>query len=182
MAYPELNENIEFVFNRFGNVLKAGEYPKNSLFYIPPLPLPQKSVSVGDSWKYEGEWSSASLQGAMKTKLTMTLTKIVDCFKNEKCVGVEWHGTVQPISQGVTLPVQVEIKGYTFYRPKTGSQLWAYMRNIESLQIQNLKLTVSSCVQSILKSDTSGLNPFVKKEPYCDPSKNEMAYFQNPNQ
>ncbi len=181
MAYPELNERIDFVYNQEGEVLKAGSFLKNSLFFLPPIPLPKKAIRVGDHWDYEGRWTAPSLQGTMKIKLQMELKKILPCFSNEKCVGVQWTGIVNPDQgQKFNLPVESVIQGYALYRPLTGSQLWSYTRNIESFSLQNLKLRVSSCVQSILKSDTSGLNSFVKKDPYCDPSKNELAYFEAP--
>ncbi len=169
MAYPELNETIHFVFDRQGRVLRAGDHPSDTIFYIPPLPLPETEVKVGDTWTYEKEWRTQQSLVPMKLQLVMVLKKVINCYRNEKCVEIEWSGKVSPADEG--LPIESLIVGYTLYRPKTASQIWTWSRNEEKLKLQGVDMKVSTCVHSILKSERSKINPFAKQEPLCDPTK-----------
>jgi hypothetical protein len=168
MAYPELDETIPFVYNSQGKVLQAGRNTPNSIFFVSPLPLPDKSVKVGDSWTYETEWTGEGSEVPMKLQLVLVLKKALKCFDQEYCAEVEWSGKVFP--EGMKAPVESRINGYALYRPKTGSQIWAWSRNEEELDVQGMKMKVSTCVQSVLKSENSKINPFAHKEPVCDPA------------
>lgn len=168
MAYPELNETIQFVFDKQGRVLHAGKYQPGTIFYVSPLPLPDRRVKVGDTWTYETEWTNQESGIPMKLQLVMVLKKAVRCFENEYCAEVEWSGKVTP--EEVKMPIESRISGYTLYRPKTGSQIWTWSRNEEQLELQGVMMKVSTCIQSILKNEKSSLNPFAGKEPICDPA------------
>lgn len=168
MAYPELDETIDFVFDKRGRVLHAGRYSPETIFFVSPLPLPDHPVKVGDTWTYETEWVTQDSRMPMKIQLVMVLKKALKCFDKEYCAEVEWSGKVY--SEEVKLPIISRINGYTLYRPKTGSQIWTWSRNEEQMEMQGVKMKVSTCIQSILKSEKSKLNPFANSEPTCDPA------------
>lgn len=172
MAYPELDETINYVFDKQGRVLRAGDHASDTIFYIPPLPLPATDVRVGDTWTYEKEWKTQQSLVPMKLQLVMILKKIINCYRNEKCVEIEWSGNVTPTEGG--LPIESRIVGYTLYRPKTGSQIWTWSRNEEKLKLQGVNMTVSTCVHSILKSEKSKINPYAKQAPVCDPANSSI--------
>ena len=44
MAMPELGERLEMGLTRDGQVLLAGSYPKQSIFYVPQVSLPEGKV------------------------------------------------------------------------------------------------------------------------------------------
>jgi len=168
MAYPELGETINFVFDSRGRVIQAGKHSPGSIFFVSPLPLPDRQVKVGDTWVYKTEWVAAESQMSMKLELVMTLKKATRCYDNEYCAEIEWSGKVY--QDQIPLPIHSKISGYTLYRPKTGSQIWTWSRNEEELTLQGVKMKVSTCIQSILKSETSKLNPFANQQPICDPA------------
>lgn len=170
MAYPELGETIPFTFDKQGRVLYAGGNPPGSIFFVPPLPLPNYNVKVGDTWTYEADWVTREAQ-AMKLKLVMILKKAIKCFENEYCAEIEWQGKTFP--EDLKMPIESHITGYTLYRPKTGSQIWTWSRNEEQLDLQGVKMRVATCIQSVLKSEKSKLNPFANQDPVCDPGRNE---------
>lgn len=169
MAYPELDETIHFVFDSKGRVIQAGQHNPGTIFFVSPLPLPDGTVKVGDTWTYETEWISQESQMPMKLQLVMILKKAIRCFGDEYCAEIEWSGKVFPSE--IKLPMNSKIFGYTLYRPKTGSQIWTWSKNEEQLELQGVKMKVSTCIQSILKSEKSKLNPFAGKAPICDPAK-----------
>ncbi len=171
MAYPELDETIPFTFDKQGRVLFAGPHQPGSIFFVPPLPLPSYQVKVGDTWSYETDWVTKESHMPMKLQLVMVLKKAIRCFGNEYCVEIEWSGKTYP--DGVKMPVESKISGYTLYRPKTGSQVWTWSRNEEKLELQGMKMRVATCMQSVLKSEKSKLNPFANQNPVCDPDKSE---------
>lgn len=168
MAYPELDETINFVFDSRGRVIQAGRHSPGSIFFVSPLPLPDRMVKVGDTWSYKTEWMTPDSQISMKLELVMVLKKAIRCFDNEYCAEIEWSGKVY--QDQIPLPIHSKISGYTLYRPKTGSQIWTWSRNEEELSLQGVKMKVSTCIQSILKSETSKLNPFANQQPTCDPA------------
>lgn len=168
MAYPELDETIPFIYDSRGRVLQAGRYSPGTIFFVSPLPLPDRSVKVGDTWSYKTEWITTESQMPMKLDLVMILKKAFKCFDNEYCAEIEWSGKVYP--DQIKLPIESRISGYTLYRPKTGSQIWTWSRNEETMELQGVKMRVSTCIQSVLKSEKSKINPFVDQEPVCDPA------------
>jgi hypothetical protein len=168
MAYPELDETIDFVFDKRGRVLHAGRYSPDTIFFVSPLPLPDRPVKVGDTWTYETEWVTQDSRLPMKIQLVMVLKKALKCYDKEYCAEVEWSGRV--FSDELKMPIVSHINGYTLYRPKTGSQIWTWSRNEEQMEMQGVKMRVSTCIQSILKSEKSKINPYANKEPTCDPS------------
>ena len=168
MAYPELDETIQFVFDSQGRVIQAGKHNPGTIFFVSPLPLPDHRVKVGDTWVYKTEWVTLESQMPMKLELVMILKKVIKCFGNENCAEIEWSGKVFP--DEIKMPIVSKISGYTLYRPKTGSQIWTWSRNEETLELQGVKMKVSTCIQSILKSEKSKLNPFANQAPVCDPS------------
>ncbi|HEX4922806.1 MAG TPA: hypothetical protein VFV50_01930, partial [Bdellovibrionales bacterium] len=50
LAFPEPGEKLEQILTRNARVLKAGEYSPDSIFYLPPIPLPVEPVKVGETW------------------------------------------------------------------------------------------------------------------------------------
>lgn len=170
MAYPELDEAIDFIFDKRGRVLHAGKYSPDTIFFVSPLPLPDRPVKVGDTWAYETEWITQDSRIPMKIQLVMVLKKALKCYNKEYCAEVEWSGRV--FSEELKLPIISQITGYTLYRPKTGSQIWTWSRNEEEMEMQGVKMKVSTCLQSILKSEKSKINPYANREPTCDSSLN----------
>ncbi len=168
MAYPELDETIHFVFDSRGRVIQAGKHNPGTIFFVSPLPLPDKIVKVGDTWTYKTEWVTLESQMPMKLELVMVLKKAIKCFGNEYCAEIEWSGKVFP--DQIKMPIESKISGYSLYRPKTGSQIWTWSRNEETLELQGVKMKVSTCIQSILKSEKSKINPFAGRAPVCDPA------------
>ena len=48
LAFPEPGEIIDMEMSPEGTgYVKAGHFPKNSLFYLPPVPLPKEALMVG---------------------------------------------------------------------------------------------------------------------------------------
>src|SRR6185312_536216 len=47
LAFPELDEQMDYVIRSNGDVLQAGLYPPQSLFYVPSMPIPDHPVAVG---------------------------------------------------------------------------------------------------------------------------------------
>ena len=51
LAFPELKQEIDYVVDGGTSaVLQAGTYDKQSLFFVPSIPMPKGPVSVGDTW------------------------------------------------------------------------------------------------------------------------------------
>lgn len=178
MAYPELNEVMPFVFDSEGKVVSVGNFQEGSLFYVSPLPLPNKEVSVGDTWPYETTWWSEQSNTMMKIEILFVLKKILKCFKDELCVAIAWSGKVSPESS-VKKPIEPmlpklfesKLQGYSILRLETGTQIWSYIKNSESLKIEDVDLKVYSCIKSVLD------DPAVKKEkPYCDPITDKFEF------
>jgi hypothetical protein len=166
MAFPELNEEIDYIQRGNGQILKAGSYPPQGLFYVPSLPMPAEPVSVGDTWTMEHQWISSRDSIPLKLEVVGILKDIVSCDKG-KCADME-------ISGGVSLAAVPTIPGARFssrlwgrllFSLERGDVLWSEMRSQEEMTIPGSRTVVSSCMVSEMKSGGK-----LRTKGQCEPS------------
>lgn len=149
LAFPNLNEHMQVILNDKGKILKAGDYPPFSIFYLPPLPLPERPVRVGDTWAYKGSWINPGQGIEFNIDLVMILKETYSCLDKEICIKVEVAGNVyMPKKLQKIMDLTSRIKGQVLYRPRTGSFLFAEIHNDESLKISQEKVDSKSCIIS----------------------------------
>lgn len=164
MAFPELGEKLKVSYSTKGEVLLAGDYSKDSIFYVPPISLPKKPVSVGDSWSMESEWIDSKSSIKMKMQLKSVLKRTVKCGK-KPCFDIEITGSVDIPQINEVMKMQSEIWGRILFSQETGGVIWSEIRNREKLEFPQNEILVETCLESMLRKPEIVL--LEKKKPNC---------------
>ncbi|MEO0336137.1 MAG: hypothetical protein AAF202_07075 [Pseudomonadota bacterium] len=151
LAFPEVDEVIMYVYDKMGNVLLAGGYPEQSIFYVPPMPLPEKKVEVGDTWESESEWISLKNGIPLKVGIVGILKNFYACGA-EKCADIEVSGAVEVLGMKKTdVSFLSEISGRVLYNVDKGMPVWSLIKSTEDLRMKDSRTAVQSCVTSKMK-------------------------------
>ena len=165
-AFPELNEQIEYQVRGNGQVLKAGSYPPQSLFFVPSLPVPKKPVNIGDTWSLEHTWVSSKEGIPLKLEVIGILKNVVTCEGSKLCADVEVSGHVsliaEPTAKGAKFASR--IWGRMMFSLERGDVIWSEMRSQEEMGVQSDRMIVSSCMVSETKITSSFKTDFT-----CEP-------------
>lgn len=159
-ALPEPEEPMEIVLNANAKVLRAGNYPPGTLFYVPPISLPEKEVSVGDTWPMSSDWVSLKSGINLRLEIVSTLKSIRDCGAPGRCAEVEVSGGVvvpganalnissstQPDVAGVKF--SSEIRGRMLLSLSKGTVLYSIVRTDEKMSSTKESSEVASCMVS----------------------------------
>ncbi len=165
-AFPELNEQIEYEVRGSGEVLKAGNFPRQSLFFVPSLPIPKKPVSVGDTWNMEHTWFSSKEGIPLKLEVVGILKNVVNCEHGKLCADVEVSGHVSLLAEPVEKSAKFASRlwGRMLFSLDRGDVIWSEMRSQEEMGMQADRMVVSSCMLSETK-----LSDKFKTEFNCEP-------------
>ena len=149
-AYPELGEIIEMEYLPDGTVLRAGRFPKDSVFYLPAVPLPKKSIQPGDTWSNTDSWKS-DVNG-MKLKVNMQSKFLGPKICGQAmCAEVEVSGNVQmPEPYQKKTGFTHTIKGRYLFEPKRGLLVWSEFVSDELLQGKEVRAVLHSTLRSEL--------------------------------
>ncbi|MGE0526700.1 MAG: hypothetical protein AB7G93_09000 [Bdellovibrionales bacterium] len=166
LAFPELNEELEYVIRGDGAVLKAGNYPSQSIFFVPAMPVPHHPVRVGDTWTMKHSWLSA--QGGIPLTLDVVgiLKDIVSCDGRSVCADVEVSGHVR-IEGLQTKPggqFENRVWGRMLFGLSRGDVIWSEMRSAEEIRSEGDRVVVNSCMVSEVAIANSR-----RTAPSCDP-------------
>jgi len=148
-GFPELKESIEFAYTPSGEVLKAGNFNRQSLFFVPPLPLPKGPVEAGDTWELSHDWASAS-----GLELTLNVVGIHKGFKScgaqGPCADIEISGSVKPRADRVAgMQMTSQLSGDLIYSLKEGDVLSSKVKSHEELQFPKRRVESVSCMVSV---------------------------------
>lgn len=169
LAFPEKGEVIEYIIKSTGQVLKAGDYPPQSLFFVPAMPVPKDKVQIGDTWPLEFIWASAREGIPLKLEVTGILKDIVSCNAGHRCADVEVSGRV-----GLANPALAQARfesrlwGRMLFDLDRGDVTWSQTRSREEMVSKSDRILVSSCMISETKS-ISGYKTKVECEPKEEP-------------
>jgi hypothetical protein len=166
LAFPEINEQIDYVVRTDGQVLKAGQFGARSLFFVPSMPIPDQPVEVGDTWTMEHTWFSAKEGIPLKLDVVGILKDIVSCEGGRTCADLEISGHVNlvaaPTAQGAHF--ESRLWGRMLFSIDRGDVIWSEMRSHEEMGVQSDRMVVSSCMISETK-----LGAKFKTDFACDP-------------
>lgn len=153
LAFPEKNEEIEFIVRSNAQVIKAGKNPPDSLFFVPSLPVPDHPVEVGDTWEMIHEWRSAAEKIPLRLETVGILKGLVKCEGDKTCADIE-------ISGGVKLAIKPDAVGAKFgsriwgrmlFGLERGDIIWSEVRSEEEMGAGNDRVLIQSCMVSETK-------------------------------
>ncbi len=153
MAYPELGETLDVVLSPTSRVLRSGSHPRDSIFYLPPIPLPEQPVAVGETWKNEWKWVSSS-RVPLRLEMVGILKGIYRCRRGDQsqCALIEVSGDVGlDTSDTTNLSLKSQVSGYIYFSLASGGVIWSEIHNQESLvSMSGGRVDIDSCLESIL--------------------------------
>ena len=156
LSFPDLDEQIDYVTRGNGEVLSAGRFPPQSLFFVPSMPMPGGPVEVGDTWTLTHVWLSAMETIPLKLEVVGILKDIVTCEKDKVCADVEISGhvglAVAPAAPGSHFASR--IWGRLLFSLERGDVIWSEMLSREEMSSQSEKMNVSSCMVSMMQLAT----------------------------
>ncbi len=154
LAFPELNETIEYIVRANGEVLKAGAYPPDSLFFVPALPIPKTAVQVGDTWVMEHSWLSANEGIPLRLEIVGILKNLVSCEGTKTCADIEVSGSVKlgvpPTAVGAKFGSR--IWGRMLFGLERGDVIWSEVRSEEEMATKGERILIQSCMVSEIKT------------------------------
>jgi hypothetical protein len=170
LAFPEVGEKLEMDLNSNAEVLRAGRYPKDSIFFVPPVSLPSRPVKVGETWMLRKGWTTSKNGTPLEVELVSIFKNIFQCGVDDQCAEIETSGIVYvPKAVSAEVALESRIAGRMLFSLKTGTVIWTDVRNQEKLTAGNWKIEVLSCLESVLDSP-EGDRWMWRQQPKCDPT------------
>jgi hypothetical protein len=152
LAFPEAGEEIEYTFTRQGEVVRAGDYPLDSVFYIPPVPLPKGPVEIGDTWTMDHGWVGMNSGIPLGVHLVSILKGIQSCGPG-RCADIEVSGHVEVA--GMTkkgTEFKSTIWGRMIVAVERGTVLWSEIRSREKMTLPDSRTEIQSCMVGALET------------------------------
>lgn len=167
LAYPDVDEKIETVLASNADVVKAGQYPKTSIFYLPQIPLPDHAVSPGDTWKTSRRWMSDEGGRPMVVSLEMKFLKFKPCG-NHWCAEVSVTGEVEMVKKPSKALGEFKhlVSGRFLFDPIRGLLVWSEFASDEEMKGKVARAGVHSILRTELATP-QGYRKGDHEEPSC---------------
>lgn len=165
-AMPEVGEKLEVTANSRGKILKSGDYPDNSIFFVSPISLPEAAVSVGDTWTMQSNWLSLGELVPYRLDMLSILKGFWKCGAH-RCAEIEISGEVGlqgPIAQSMAF--KSLWRGRIYFDVDAGTVVWSRVDSDESFSSGNVRRDVSSCLEAVLTEPEDTKIPGIGK-PTC---------------
>ena len=149
-AMPELGEKLEITADNHGRILKAGDYPSNSIFFVAPISLPDRAVEVGDTWGMQADWLSLEEMVPYHLEMTSILKRLIACGSH-RCGEVEISGEVTLEGPLVQMMAFKSLwKGFLIFDIDAGTVVWSRVDSEEQFASGNVRRSVTSCLEATL--------------------------------
>lgn len=153
-AMPELGETLQMLMTRKGKVLKAGSWPANSIYYVPPVSMPDEPVQVGDTWTMQSTWISQGDQIPYHLDMLSILKNFVQCG-TDVCADIEMSGSVTLTGDIQRVMVfSSDWRGRMLFALGNGTVVWARVNTDEIFVYEKSQRRVRSCLESALQPNT----------------------------
>jgi hypothetical protein len=165
-AMPELGETLRVTMDSLGKVYKSGDYPTNSIFYVPAISLPENPVSVGDTWTMDATWLSLGEMIPYQLAMVSILKGFVECG-TDTCADLEVSGDVKfqgPLAKEMSF--SSVWSGRIYFAMKAGTVVWSRIDTEERLIAEHARRDVTSCFESLLSEPADYKIPTLTK-PTC---------------
>ncbi|MEK6555202.1 MAG: hypothetical protein AABZ31_08180 [Bdellovibrionota bacterium] len=150
-AMPEMGEEIVFELDQYARVYNAGAYPPSSIFFVPPISLPDEPVKKGETWSMHSEWVSLGNKAPFELEVTSTLKDIISCG-DYRCADIEVSGNAKIIgADSRRLRFTSRVQGRYLFILEKGSVLWSLMRSSQQLSTARENIEISNCFLSRLE-------------------------------
>jgi hypothetical protein len=150
-AMPEPGEKLEVVADNKGKILKAGDWPTNSIFYVSPISLPENPVEVGETWVMQASWLSLQDMVPYELEMVSILRGFVKCGA-DICADIEINGNVGMQGQlKQALVFRSEWRGRMLFAIDAGTVVWSRTNSEETFAYDRVHRTIGSCLEAALR-------------------------------
>ncbi len=146
LGFPELNEELDYSFSPQAEVLQVGDHPPTSHFYVPPIPLPDRPVSTGDTWEISHGWMAP---GGLPLILRVAgiFTRLVRCPDFGWCADIDISGDLEiPQIDTEQLIFKSLIQGRMLFAVEDGLLLWSEVHSQEEVLTSDDHQQTLSCL------------------------------------
>lgn len=151
MAFPELNQTIPFTLEENGQVVQAGSYHEDSIFYSPIIVLPENKVKVGETWANNFRWRDSEDSPVYEMHVVSTHKGFVKCGSS-KCVEIDVSGSVDILGLDKEKnDFRSSMKGRIYFDPKLGNIVYAHMSSHDEFITESSRTESQSCLSSVLE-------------------------------
>jgi hypothetical protein len=165
LAFPEEGEVIPMEVTPQGNVMKAGRYPKDSLFYLPSIPLPDHPVKMNEDWVLKNNWKSETSGASLVVDLHLKAIGKKTCGTHT-CVNVVVNGEVHFPALKSKTHYTHKITGRFLIDVEKGLVPWSEFGSEEQVQAAGAQALVHSKLRSEL-FEPPGYRTANHEEPAC---------------
>ena len=165
LAYPELAEVISMEIDPQGKVVKAGNYPKDSLFYLPSIPLPDHPVKQGEEWVSSNSWKSPGSDASLTVELRLKAVGKKRCG-DHLCVNIVVTGSVTFPKLPSKSHFEHGITGRFLFDQERGLVPWSEFLSEEQVKALGGRAVVHSKLRSELV-EPRGYRTINREEPAC---------------
>jgi hypothetical protein len=170
LAFPDIGDKIEMIYTSQAKVVKAGNKPSTSLFFVPPLSLPDTPVQVGDTWTMEHEWTGEKNGVPLHLDMVTVFKAAYPCANGDTCADLEVSGEVKVIGKSQNdVILSSQLKGRMLFSTQKGTIVWSDVRSDEDFADKSTRIKVKSCLVSLLIKPAEEVWPAVDKA-FCQPS------------
>lgn len=149
-AMPEPGEKLEVVADNRGRIWKAGNYPSTSIFFVPPISLPEGPVAVGETWTMQATWASRQDMVPFRIDMVSILKGIKACGKS-RCADIELSGEVNPqVAPQVAVAFKSAWRGRLLFDLDAGTVLWSRIDSEEQFATETTSRKIDSCLEAVL--------------------------------
>jgi len=166
LAYPELGEVLQVELSPKGQVQRAGNYPKDSIFYLPSIPLPDHAVREGEEWVSKNTWRAPNAPVSLLVELKLKAVGKKQCGEHT-CVNVLVSGEVHfPVTKEIKTTFSHTITGRFLFDQEKGLVPWSEFASLEQVQGKEVQAVVHSKLRSELVEPRGYRTPN-REEPTC---------------
>jgi hypothetical protein len=166
LAYPELGEVLQVELTPKGLVQRAGNYPKDSIFFLPSIPLPDHPVKEGEEWISRSDWRAPNAPVPLTVELKLKAVGKKQCGEHV-CINVLVKGKVDfPVLKKMKTEFTHTITGRFLFDPEKGLVPWSEFASEERVQGKEVQAVVHSKLRSELV-EPHGYRTLNREEPAC---------------
>lgn len=152
MAFPELGEKIPFTISPSGEIIQAGSFHEDSIFYSPIVVLPKHKVKVGETWAGSFEWRDSDDSPVYQMQVVSTHKGFVKCG-SATCVDIDVSGSVEILGLDKEKnDFRSLMKGRIYFDPIGGSIVYSHMNSEDEFISETHRTHSTSCLSSVIES------------------------------
>jgi hypothetical protein len=172
-ALPDIGENLEIEADAKGHILRAAGYPRNSMFYVPPISLPAGPVVVGDTWAFQANWIGLEDGVPFKLDMVSILRGFWSCGV-DTCAEIEISGAVGiEALKSQLIDFKSTWRGKIYFAIDSGTVVWSRTDSEELFATENVYRKVNSCLEGALGEPPEIRLPGIAK-PSCESLKTDI--------